>query len=95
MWFGALLGPIAIPMLLGLLPAFKKCNSASAILSIAGGFAAFIITKTIDMNSMALEVSLPLITSVIIYVITGLANAGKRPAKRVEDFMNLLFDKQK
>src|SRR5690606_32014869 len=34
MWFGALVGPIAVPMLLGMLPLFKKCNSAAAILSI-------------------------------------------------------------
>lgn len=94
MWFGALVGPIAVPMLLGMIPFFKRCDATAAILSIAFGLIAFVITKVIDMNSLALEVSLPLIVSVISYVAIGLANRGKQPAKRVEDFMNLLFGKQ-
>src|SRR5699024_8389456 len=45
-WFGALLGPTAVPLLLGLLPAFKKCGPAAAIWSIVGGVVAFIIAKS-------------------------------------------------
>ena len=30
-WFGALVGPIAIPMLLGMLPAFKRCGPSAAL----------------------------------------------------------------
>lgn len=94
MWFGALVGPIAIPMLLGMIPLFKRCNSAAAIFSIAGGLVAFIVTKLIDMDSMALEVGLPLIISVIIYCLIGVVNRGRSSSRQVESFMNLLFDKQ-
>src|SRR5699024_7326299 len=91
MWFGALVGPIAIPMLFGMMPLFKKCNSAAAILSIVGGLVAFIFTKTVDVGSMALEVSLPLMVSFVIYVSLGLFKSRSSVPKNVNDFMALLF----
>lgn len=94
-WFGALLGPIAVPMLLGLIPAFKKCNSTAAIVSIAGGLLAFTATKVFDINSLALSVSLPLIVSLITYVSIGLINSKKPVSEEVSQFMNLLFEKEK
>jgi Na+/proline symporter len=94
MWFGALLGPVAIPMLLGLLPMFKKCNATAAILSIAGGLGAFIVTKSIVMSSMALELALPLIVSFVLYVGIGAMNGRKPVPKEVRNFMNMLFAKQ-
>jgi len=91
MWFGALLGPIAVPMLLGLLSPFKKCGPTAAIFSIGAGFLAFIITKNTEMNSLALEVSLPLITSFVTYILIGLLNYRKPVPDKVEKFMNLLL----
>lgn len=93
MWFGALLGPVAIPMLLGLLPAFKKCNSTAAILSIISGLGAFIVTKSIEMNSKALELSLPLMVSFFVFAGIGLMYRSKPEPKEVKDFMNMLFEK--
>jgi SSS family transporter len=92
-WFGALLGPIAVPMLLGLLPLFKKCNATAAILSILGGFLAFIATKVFEVSSLALSVSLPLIVSLTIYILIGLINSRKPAPDKVEHFINLLFEK--
>lgn len=92
-WFGALLGPIAVPMLLGLLPFFKKCNATAAILSIGMGFLAFIFTKCYEMNSLALEVSLPLAVSLFTFVMMGLINRRKPVPEKVVIFMKLLFDK--
>jgi SSS family solute:Na+ symporter len=91
MWFGALLGPIAVPMLLGLLSPFKKCGPTAAIFSIGAGFLAFIITKNTQMNSLALEVSLPLIISLVTYIIIGLLNYRKPVPDKVENFMNSLL----
>ncbi|MFT3750830.1 MAG: Na+:solute symporter [Agriterribacter sp.] len=71
-WFGALLGPTALPLLFGLLPAFKTCGSKAAIASIAAGIITFIITKNIAINSLALEVGLPAIVAATVYIITGL-----------------------
>ncbi len=70
-WFGALVGPIAVPVLFGLLPAFRRCGSTAAIASIAAGLITFIITKNIELNNLALEVSLPLLVSTIVYVTFG------------------------
>ena len=72
-WFGALLGPTAMPLLFGLLPIFKKCGPKAAISSIIAGVATFVITKDMDMNSLALEVGLPTIVSAIVYIGVGLA----------------------
>lgn len=77
-WFGALVGPIAVPMLFGLLPAFKRCGPLAAILSIVAGLLTFIITKNVTMESLALEVSLPLIVSAIVYVSLGIFNRPKK-----------------
>ena len=45
-WFSALLGPVSIPMILGLLPGFRRCGVWAAMLSIFGGIITFVITKT-------------------------------------------------
>lgn len=71
-WFGALLGPTALPLLLGLLPVFKSSGPAAAIASIAAGIITFVITKNIQLDSLALEVGLPTIVSALIYVGVGM-----------------------
>ncbi|MUP39190.1 sodium:solute symporter family protein [Labilibaculum euxinus] len=70
-WFASLLGPIAIPMILGLLPMFKRCGSKAALVSIFGGLLAFAITKIIPDFSLATEVAAPMLTSLILYILTG------------------------
>lgn len=70
-WFGALVGPIAVPMLFGVLPAFRFCGPAAAISSIAAGLITFIVTKNIDV-SLALQVGLPVIISTVVYILVGL-----------------------
>ncbi len=67
-WFGALLGPTAVPLLFGLLPAFKRSGPAAAITSIIAGILVFVITKILPTGSLALDVSLPVIVSTIIYI---------------------------
>ena len=80
-WFGALVGPVSIPMLFGLLPVFKKCGPHAALLSILAGLVTFVITKNIEM-SVALEVSLPVIVSTVVYIGIGLGNFfGPAPEK--------------
>ena len=80
-WFGALVGPIAVPMLFGVIPAFKSCGPISAISSIFAGLLTFIITKNIEISSLALQVSLPLIVSTLVYVTIGLIQIGNVPEK--------------
>src|SRR5699024_6712251 len=48
-WFGALIGPISVPMILGLLPVFKYSNETAAISSVFAGLLTFVVTKFIDI----------------------------------------------
>jgi len=79
-WFGALVGPIAIPMLLGLLPAFRRSGSAAAITSWAVGLAVFALNKYVlaapiaglgTATEQALTVSAPVICSIIVFIAYG------------------------
>ena len=83
-WYGAMIGPIAVPMLLGMLPTFKKCDSKGAILSIFSGFGMFFIAKSIDI-SYALEISLPMITTAIIYISSGIIRAKAETSSAVNE----------
>lgn len=79
-WFAALLGPTSMPLLFGLLPAFRRCGPRAAIASIVAGVATFIVTKQVDMGSMALEVGLPSIVAAVTYVSSGLLTREVPPA---------------
>ncbi len=83
-WFAALLGPTALPLLLGLLPVFKSCGPKAAISSIIAGLIMFIIAKEVHLGSLALEVGLPTLVSAIVFVGVGLAT------KTVPDKVNNL-----
>ncbi|HSI78931.1 MAG TPA: sodium:solute symporter family protein [Lunatimonas sp.] len=80
-WFGALVGPIAVPMLFGVIPWFKSCGPKAAISSIVMGLLAFIFTKSYDMGSLALSISLPVTVSTLTYVIVGFINRHEVPEK--------------
>ncbi|OON36448.1 Na+:solute symporter [Izhakiella australiensis] len=71
-WFGGLVGPISIPMLLGLLPWFRKSHAAAAILSWAGGVGTFMLVKFILTGvSTAVLVASPVLVSLVIFAVMG------------------------
>jgi Na+/proline symporter len=80
-WFASLLGPIAIPMILGLLPMFKRSGSTAALVSIFGGLLAFVITKVIPDLSLTVEVVSPMLVSLILYITTGFLTTGNGASK--------------
>ncbi|MBC9795218.1 sodium:solute symporter family protein [Sinomicrobium weinanense] len=91
-WFGALLGPIAVPLLFGLIPVFRSCGPMAAISSVLAGLIAFSITKIIPVDSMALEVGMPVIVSMFVYAAFGLIL--KKPVSReVIDLEAAIADK--
>lgn len=92
-WFAALVGPVSIPMLFGLLPRFKSCGPAAAIISIAGGILTFVITKLYS-SSFAWEISLPVIVSFALYVLIGFLNRKKEVAPEIMDMLNAIDSKQ-
>lgn len=79
-WFGGMLGPIAVPSLLGMLRQFRRCGPAAAISSWAAGLAVFglgqfvlvdVITRFAPDNVTTVQVGAPVITALIVYVAYG------------------------
>ncbi|MET7859866.1 sodium:solute symporter family protein [Streptomyces sp. NPDC005318] len=69
----AVMGPISIPMLLGLLPAFRRCGPVAALSSWALGLGAYFLLKYgIEPSGQTAIVATPLITSLVVYVGVGL-----------------------
>lgn len=88
-WFGALVGPVSIPMLLGLLPSFKHCNSTAAISSVAAGFLVFILFKYgFTSASQALQVSAPLLASLLVFIGMGWLNRKSAVPVHVEELLS-------
>lgn len=89
-WFASLLGPIAIPMILGLLPVFQRSGSKSALVSIVGGLLTFIVTKLVPGLSLTVEVATPMIVSLILFVILGFLfrNDASQQAKELLKALN-------
>jgi len=86
-WFAALVGPVSIPMILGLLPAFKHSDSKAAISSIIGGFIMFVITKNFVEWPLYIEIGAPVFTSGLIFIGLGLLNRGKTVSPEVENML--------
>ncbi|MFI6900773.1 sodium:solute symporter family protein [Nonomuraea sp. NPDC050394] len=72
LWFGALVGPIAIPMLLGMLPAFRRCGPFAAIASWATGLVVFALVKYVVVVPRWVEVGGPVLCSLAVFVLVGL-----------------------
>ena len=81
LWFGGLVGPIAIPMLLGMLPAFRRCGPVAAITSWAVGLVVFALTRYVFDDAIAqlapdqataVSVGGPVVCSIITFVVIGL-----------------------
>jgi Na+/proline symporter len=87
-WFAALLGPTAMPLLFGLLPAFRRCGPFAAIASIIAGMSAFVFTKNYELNSMALEVGLPSMVAAVVFIAAGWLS--KPAPARVNELMEAL-----
>ena len=69
----ATMGPIAIPLMLGLLPWFRRCGPRAALASWAIGLLAWAIVKWgVGSTDTTLVVALPLATSLVVYVGLGL-----------------------
>jgi len=90
-WFAAFLGITSVPMILGLLPYFKRCKGPGAIISMIIGFVTFIVSKIfitgalvdIHPNMKAMEIGSPIMMTLIIYLLFSI-NYNKRKNKYSE-----------
>jgi SSS family solute:Na+ symporter len=90
-WFGALVGPVSIPMLLGLLPPFKRSGSTAAIVSVIGGLLTFAYVKYgMENATTATQVAAPVLVSAVLFIGIGWL-AGKRAvSKEVDELVDSL-----
>jgi Na+/proline symporter len=76
----ATIGPNSIPLMLGLLPCFKRCGARAAMASWAIGLVVWATVKWgIESTDTTLVVALPLATSLLVYVGPGLLLPERRP----------------
>jgi Na+/proline symporter len=71
-WFAALIGPVSVPMMMGLLPAFRRMDHRAALLSIGAGFLTFLITKFMVEVPLAAEIGSPVAIAFVAYCLAGL-----------------------
>ncbi len=89
LWFGALVGPVAVPMILGLLRPFRRSNSAVALASWAAGLAAFALVRfSLDAGKAAV-IGTPVAVSLVVFVAGGWVRRGP-VSGRVDDLLNAL-----
>ena len=88
-WFGGLVGPMAIPMLFGMLPLFRRAGQVSAFLSIGGGLATFVVVKYALELSTAQITTYPVLVSLVLYGAAGLVGLLTR-RERVEPVDSIL-----
>ncbi|GAA5053919.1 Na+/proline symporter [Thermocatellispora tengchongensis] len=69
----ATMGPISIPLMLGMLPWFRRSGPTAAIVSWAAGLSVWAVIKwIIGSTDQAMVVGVPLVTSLVLYVAIGL-----------------------
>ena len=86
-WFAALIGPVSVPMLFGLLPAFRHADSRAAIASILGGFVAFVIVTYGVGASQGARVLAPIATSLVIFGGMAWLNRGRPVRPEVNELL--------
>ncbi|GAA0456004.1 sodium-coupled permease [Actinoplanes capillaceus] len=80
----ATMGPISIPLMLGLLPWFRRSGPTAALVSWAAGLGVWAVIKwVLEETSQTMVVGVPLITSLVLYVAIGLLKP-ERSAPRDE-----------
>jgi N-acylglucosamine 2-epimerase len=91
LWFGAMVGPISIAMLLGLLPAFRHSGPAAANAGLVAGLLAFAYVKYgMADASMAVTIGIPVLVSAVVYIGIGLLTRGITPRREVLDLLNAI-----
>ncbi|MEU5058200.1 MULTISPECIES: sodium:solute symporter family protein [Streptomyces] len=86
-WVAGLMGPIAIPMMLGLLRAFRKSGPTAALTSWAAGLLAFwLVNYPINWSveggvPLEYQVSIPLAVSLVLYILIGYVKPEDTPER--------------
>jgi Na+/proline symporter len=81
-WVAGLMGPIAIPLMLGMLPLFRKSGPTAALISWAAGLFAFWLTNYgIAGVELQIQIVSPLATSLVLYILIGFVKPEDTPER--------------
>lgn len=87
LWYAALVGPVAVPMLLGMLPLFRRCGEMAAMLSWMAGVLTFAVIKlTLSPQAadtgpgFVLSVGGPVLVTIAAYIVTGFVRPQRSSA---------------
>ncbi|MEU0179917.1 sodium:solute symporter family protein [Streptomyces sp. NPDC006207] len=81
-WVAGLMGPIAIPFMLGLLRTFRRSGPTAALVSWAAGLFAFWLTNYgLDGVQLQIQIVTPLAVSLVLYVLIGLVKPEDTPER--------------
>ena len=86
-WVAGLMGPIAIPFMLGLLRRFRRSGPTAALTSWAAGLLAFYLTNyNFDGSvktdvALQYQVALPLAISLVLYIVIGYIKPEDTPER--------------
>lgn len=86
-WVAGLMGPIAIPLMLGLLPWFRRSGPTAALVSWGVGLVTFwLVNYPISWNveggvPLQYQVSIPLAVSLVLYVAIGYLKPEDTPER--------------
>ncbi|KAF4406231.1 MULTISPECIES: sodium:solute symporter family protein [Streptomyces] len=86
-WVGALMGPISIPLLLGMLPWFRSCGSRAALVSWAGGLGTYAFVYYALDSSQTVIVVTPILVSLALY--TGLGLLLPERSERTDEIIDI------
>ncbi|WP_377269845.1 sodium:solute symporter family protein [Peterkaempfera sp. SMS 1(5)a] len=71
-WVAGLMGPIAIPLMLGMLPVFRRSGPTAALSSWAAGLFVFWLTNYgLSGQSTQVQIAAPVATSMVLYILIG------------------------
>lgn len=76
-WFAALIGPVSVPMLFGLLPVFRHADARAAIASILAGFLAFALMNYVFTGNPGMQVLAPISASILVFAGLAWLNRGR------------------
>ncbi|MGW1027445.1 sodium:solute symporter family protein [Streptomyces sp. NPDC002577] len=86
-WVAGLMGPIAIPFMLGLLGTFRRSGPTAALTSWAAGLLAFFfVNYNLDFSQrtdvpLQYQVSVPLAISLVLYIVIGFVKPEDTPER--------------
>lgn len=89
-WVAALMGPISVPLLLGMLPWFRRCGSRAALTSWAAGLLTYALVYYVFQTNQTTVVAAPILVSLVVYIGLGmLAPERTATADQIVDAVRL------